>query len=163
VSTGQKVTLISDAYQTALFTGEITVINPKVDTNTRNVQIRATLKNPNHKLLPGMYVTVNIATGNVQRFITLPRTAIIYNTFGASVYRVDSNSQDKTSKSKLIAKQQLVTTGDTRGDQIAILSGIKEGETIVTTGQIKLRNGSPVTIDNSVSPSNDANPELKDQ
>jgi len=163
VSAGQKVTLISDAYQTALFTGEITVINPKVDTNTRNVQIRATLKNPNHKLLPGMYVTVNIATGNVQRFITLPRTAIIYNTFGASVYRVDSNSQDKTSKNKLIAKQQLVTTGDTRGDQIAILSGIKEGETIVTTGQIKLRNGSPVTIDNSVSPSNDVNPELKDQ
>ena len=159
----QKVTLKTDAYPAQTFTGDITVINPKVDINTRNVQVRATLNNPDHKLLPGMYATVNIATGLAQRYITLPRTTITFNAFGSTVYRVDTNGQDETGKPKLIAKQSFVTTGDTRGDQIAILTGVNEGETIVTTGQIKLRNGSPVIVDNSIQPSNDATPQPKDQ
>ena len=159
----QKVTLKTDAYPAQTFTGDITVINPKVDINTRNVQVRATLNNPDHKLLPGMYATVNIATGLAHRYITLPRTTITFNAFGSTVYRVDTNGQDETGKPKLIAKQSFVTTGDTRGDQIAILTGVNEGETIVTTGQIKLRNGSPVIVDNSIQPSNDATPQPKDQ
>jgi membrane fusion protein (multidrug efflux system) len=163
LETGQKVTLNTDAYAGQTFTGDITVINPKVDINTRNVQVRASLNNPDHKLLPGMYATVNIATGQAQRYITLPRTTITFNAFGSTVYRVDTSGQDEKGKPKLIAKQSFVTTGDTRGDQIAILSGVKEGETIVTTGQIKLRNGSPVTVDNSIQPSNDATPQPKDQ
>jgi membrane fusion protein (multidrug efflux system) len=163
LKTGQQVTLNSDAYPTDTFTGDITVINPIVDTNTRNVQIRATLNNLNHKLLPGMYVTVSITTGSAQRYITLPRTTITFNSFGSTVYRLENNGQDEKGKAKLIAKQSLVTTGDTRGDQITILTGVKEGETIVTTGQIKLRNGSPVTVDNSIQPSNDANPQPSDQ
>jgi membrane fusion protein (multidrug efflux system) len=163
LKTGQQITLNSDAYPTDTFTGEITVINPKVDTNTRNVKIRATLNNPNHKLLPGMYVTVSITTGSAQRYITLPRTTITFNSFGSTVYRLENNGQDEKGKAKLIAKQSLVTTGATRGDQITILTGVKEGETIVTTGQIKLRNGSPVTVDNSIQPSNDANPQPSDQ
>ena len=160
---GQKVTLKTDAYPAQTFTGDITVINPKVDINTRNVQVRATLKNPKHRLLPGMYVTVNVATGLAQRYITLPRTAITFNAFGSTAYRVENNGQDEKGKPKLIAKQVFVTTGDTRGDQIAILTGVNEGDTIVTTGQIKLRNGSPVTVDNSIQPSNDAAPQPKDQ
>lgn len=163
LKTGQQVTLNSDAYPTDTFTGDITVINPIVDTNTRNVQIRATLNNPKHKLLPGMYVTVSITTGSAQRYITLPRTTITFNSFGSTVYRLENNGQDEKGKAKLIAKQSLVTTGATRGDQITILTGVKEGETIVTTGQIKLRNGSPVTVDNSIQPSNDANPQPSDQ
>ena len=159
----QKVTLKTDAYPAQTFTGDITVINPKVDINTRNVQVRATLNNPDNKLLPGMYATVNIATGLAHRYITLPRTTITFNAFGSTVYRVDANGQDETGKPKLIAKQSFVTTGDTRGDQIAILTGVNEGETIVTTGQIKLRNGSPVIVDNSIQPSNDATPQPKDQ
>ena len=160
---GQKVTLKTDAYPAQTFTGDITVINPKVDINTRNVQVRATLNNPDHKLLPGMYATVTIATGLAHRYITLPRTTITFNAFGSTIYRVDANGQDETGKPKLIAKQSFVTTGDTRGDQIAILTGVNEGETIVTTGQIKLRNGSPVIVDNSIQPSNDATPQPKDQ
>jgi membrane fusion protein (multidrug efflux system) len=163
LKTGQQITLNSDAYPTDSFTGDITVINPIVDTNTRNVQIRATLNNPKHKLLPGMYVTVSITTGSAQRYITLPRTTITFNSFGSTVYRLENNGQDEKGKAKLIAKQSLVTTGATRGDQITILTGVKEGETIVTTGQIKLRNGSPVTVDNSIQPSNDANPQPSDQ
>ncbi len=163
LKTGQQITINSDTYPSDSFTGDITVINPIVDTNTRNVQIRATLNNPNHKLLPGMYVTVSITTGNAQRYITLPRTTITFNSFGSTVYRLENNGQDEKGKAKLIAKQSLVTTGATRGDQITILTGVKEGETIVTTGQIKLRNGSLVTVDNSIQPSNDANPQPSDQ
>jgi membrane fusion protein (multidrug efflux system) len=163
LKTGQKVTLKTDAYPAQTFTGNITVINPKVDIDTRNVQVRATLNNPDHKLLPGMYATVTIATGLAHRYITLPRTTITFNAFGSTIYRVDANGQDETGKPKLVAKQSFVTTGDTRGDQIAILTGVNEGETIVTTGQIKLRNGSPVIVDNSIQPSNDATPQPKDQ
>jgi membrane fusion protein (multidrug efflux system) len=159
----QKVTLNTDAYPAQTFTGGITVINPKVDVNTRNVQVRATLNNPEHQLLPGMYATVTIATGLAQHYITLPRTTITFNAFGSTVYRVDTDGQDDKGKTKLMAKQSFVTTGDTRGDQIVILSGVKEGETIVTTGQIKLRNGSPVIVDNTIQPSNDATPQPKDQ
>jgi len=160
---GQQVTLKTDAYPTQTFTGTITVINPKIDINTRNVLVRATLKNPGQKLLPGMYATMNVATGLAQRYITLPRTAITFNSFGATVYRVEDGGKDEKGKPKLIAKQSFVTTGDTRGDQIAILKGVNEGETIVTSGQIKLRNGSPVTMDNSVQPSNDHAPQPIDQ
>ena len=163
IKIGQIVSLKTDAYPTQTFTGTITVINPKVDVNTRNVLIRATLNNPEHKLLPGMYATVNIAIGLAQRYITLPRTAITFNSFGSTVYRVENSSQDEKGRPKLIAKQSFVTTGDTRGDQIAILKGVNEGETIVTSGQIKLRNGSPITVDNSVQPSNDDAPHPNDQ
>ncbi len=160
---GQLVNLKSDTYPNQTFTGEMTVINPKVEINTRNVQLRATLKNPHNKLLPGMYVTISITTGAAESFITLPRTALTFNTFGSSVYRLESNGVNEKGQPKLIAKQSIVVTGETRGDQVAILSGINAGDTIVTAGQIKLHNGSPVTVDNSIQPSNEANPQPIDQ
>ncbi len=160
---GQQVNLKSDTYPAQTFTGEITVINPKVELNTRNVRLRATLKNSQNKLLPGMYVTVNITTGAANSFITLPRAALTFNTFGSSVYRIEKNGVDEKGLPKLIAKQSIVITGAMRGDQVAILSGISAGDTIVTAGQIKLHNGSPVTVDNSIQPSNQANPQPIDQ
>ena len=160
---GQQVNLKSDTYPAQTFTGEITVINPKVELNTRNVRLRATLKNPQNKLLPGMYVTVNITTGTANSFITLPRAALTFNTFGSSVYRIEKNGVDEKGLPKLIAKQSIVITGDMRGDQVAILSGINAGDTIVTAGQIKLHNGSPIAVDNSIQPSNQANPQPIDQ
>ncbi len=160
---GQPVNLKSDTYPTQTLTGEITVINPKVEINTRNVRLRATLKNPQNKLLPGMYVTVSITTGTVKSFITLPRTALTFNTFGSSVYKLENNGVNDKGQPKLTAKQSIVVTGETRGDQIAILSGINAGDIIVTAGQIKLHNGSPVTVDNSIQPSNEANPQPIDQ
>ena len=160
---GQQVNLKSDTYPAQTFTGEITVINPKVELNTRNVRLRATLKNSQNKLLPGMYVTVNITTGAANSFITLPRAALTFNTFGSSVYRIEKNCVDEKGLPKLIAKQSIVITGAMRGDQVAILSGISAGDTIVTAGQIKLHNGSPVTVDNSIQPSNQANPQPIDQ
>ncbi|MGZ8928578.1 MAG: efflux RND transporter periplasmic adaptor subunit [Methylobacter sp.] len=163
LKSGQSVTLSTDAYPEQKFTGEISVINSKVDTNTRNVQVRAMLKNPEHRLLPGMYATVSAATGRPQQYITLPRTAITFNPYGATVFRLENSTQDKTGRPGLIAKQTFVTTGETRGDQVAIIKGVNEGDTVVTSGQIKLRNGTPVLVDNSVQPGNDANPQPKDQ
>jgi membrane fusion protein, multidrug efflux system len=157
VRLGQAVTVKVDAFKDRDFVGEVSAINPKVDTGSRNVQIRATLKNPDHQLLPGMYATVDIATGSEQNYVTLPQTAITYNPYGDTVYLVDSkNGPD--GKSKLIARQSFVTTGPTRGDQVAVLKGVKEGDLVVTAGQIKLHNGSTILIDNTVTPTADAAP-----
>jgi membrane fusion protein (multidrug efflux system) len=160
VRIGQTVAVKIDAYKGQTFTGEITALNPKVDASSRNVQIRATLKNADHKLLPGMYATVDISTGAPQKYITLPQTVITYNPYGDTVYIVDDKGKDADGKPQLIARQTFVTTGLTRGDQVAVLKGVNEGDSIVTAGQIKLHNGSIVLIDNSISPTADATPNV---
>jgi membrane fusion protein, multidrug efflux system len=160
VRIGQKVALKVDAYKDQTFAGEISAVNPKVDASSRNVQIRATLKNADHRLLPGMYATIDIATGEPQNYITLPQTAITYNPYGDTVYIVDDKGADAGGKPHLIARQTFVTAGLTRGDQVAVLKGIKEGDMVVTAGQIKLHNGSVVMIDNSITPTADAAPNV---
>jgi membrane fusion protein (multidrug efflux system) len=163
VRLGQTVTMKVDAFRDQTFAGEISALNPKVDAGNRNVEIRATLQNPDHKLLPGMYATVDIATGSPQSYITLPQTAITFNPYGDTVYVVDSKAADANGKPQLIARQTFVTTGPTRGDQVAVLKGIGEGDLIVTAGQIKLHNGSTILIDNTITPTADAAPVLIDR
>ena len=155
---GQSVRVRVDAFKEQTFPGEISAINPKVDASSRNVQIRATLKNPDHKLLPGMYATVGISTGAPQSYITLPQTAITYNPYGDTVYVVDTKGGQDGGKPQMTARQTYVTVGPTRGDQVAVLKGVNEGETVVTAGQLKLHNGSVVLIDNSIMPTADAAP-----
>jgi membrane fusion protein, multidrug efflux system len=158
----QKVTLSTDAFPGQQFTGEIGSIDPKVDPATRNVQVRAAVRNAKKNLLPGMFATVAITSGGPQRFLTLPQTAVSYNPYGDTVFVVEEQ-QGQNGKPTLLAQQKFVTTGETHGDQVAILSGIKEGDTVVTAGQIKLRSGRPVIVNNSIQPSNDAAPKPKDQ
>lgn len=171
---GQKVEVHVDTFPGQVFTGEVVAINPKVDVGSRNVQIRASLRNPDRKLLPGMYAKVEIDTGSPQSYVTLPQTAISYNPYGDTAYIVEdkgpaTNCQDKERDKdrkcppELVVKQTFVTTGATRGDQVAVLKGIEEGETIVTAGQIKLHNGSAITVSNEVQPSDDANPKPTDR
>ncbi len=163
VKVGQQVTVRTDAWPGKPFTGKISVIDPKVDANTRNVKVRARLDNPEKKLLPGMYATVDVATGEPRRLITLPQTAVSYNPYGNIVYVVESKGKDEKGKPQLVAKQVLVTAGDKRGDQVAILKGIHKGDTVVTAGQIKLHNGASVAINNSIQPTNNPNPQPKDE
>jgi membrane fusion protein, multidrug efflux system len=163
IKVGQSVTMKVDAYLDKTFSGEISAINPKVDVSTRNLQVRATLKNPDRKLLPGMYATVDIDVGQPQRYVTLPQTAITFSAYGDTVYVVENKGKDANGQPQLVARQTFVTTGSTRGDQVAVLSGLKDGETIVTAGQIKLHNGAPLRINNSVQPTNDPNPTPVDQ
>lgn len=158
----QKVTLRTDAFPDQEFSGEISSIDPKVDTATRNVQIRGTVRNPKRSLLPGMFATASIASGGPERFLTLPQTAVSYNPYGDTVFVVEEHKTED-GKASLVAQQKFVTTGVTRGDQVAILSGIKDGDTVVTAGQIKLRSGFPVIVNNSIQPANDPAPKPRDQ
>ncbi len=159
----QGLTIKIDTYPNQDFAGTITAINPKVDSATRNVQVRATLKNPDRRLLPGMYATIAIAAGGKQRYVTLPQTAVAYNPYGETVYVVDDKGKDANGQPQLVARQTFITAGPTRGDQVAILAGVDEGQTVVTAGQVKLHNGSTVVIDNSIRPTADANPMPLDQ
>ncbi len=160
---GQKVTVHTDAYPNQEFEGDITALNAKVETSTRNILVRAALKNPDQLLLPGMFANVSVAIGEPQKQLTLPQTAISYNPYGNTVYIVEDQGQDDKGAAKLIAKQTFVTTGETRGDQVAVLTGIKEGDTIVSVGQMKLHNGSPLVINNEIQPTNDPAPKPEDK
>ena len=162
IALGQKIVLKTDAFQSQQFPGEVSSIDPKVDPATRNVQVRATVRNPKRSLLPGMFATVVLASGGPQRFLTLPQTAVSYNPYGDTVFVVEE-SKGKDDKIGLVAQQKFVTTGEARGDQVAILSGIKEGDTVVTAGQLKLRSGFPVIVNNAILPTNESAPKPKDQ
>ncbi|MGY9105574.1 MAG: efflux RND transporter periplasmic adaptor subunit, partial [Alphaproteobacteria bacterium] len=153
---GQSVSISVDGYSDAPFMGEIATIDPKVDQATRNIAVRAIVKNEDRRLLPGMYATANIDTGAAQEFLTVPQTAVTFNPYGNTVYRIEEVTED--GERHLIATQTFVTTGETRGDQITILSGVSPGEVIVSAGQFKLQNGVTIEINNSVQPSNDPNP-----
>ncbi|MGC1696068.1 MAG: efflux RND transporter periplasmic adaptor subunit [Pseudolabrys sp.] len=163
VKVGQAVTAKVDTFPDRSFAGTILAINSMVDPATRNAQIRATFSNKDDLLLPGMFATVDIDTAEPQKYVTLPQTAIAYNSYGDIVYLVENKGKDAKGKPQLVARQTFVTTGATRGDQVAIITGVKDGDTVVTAGQVKLRNGSPVLINNDVQPANNPNPKPVDR
>jgi membrane fusion protein (multidrug efflux system) len=105
-----------------------------------------------------MFATLDIAVGAPQRQVTLPQTAITFTSYGNTVYIVEDKGKKANGQPDLVGRQTFVTTGATRGDQVAVLSGVKEGDVVVTAGQIKLHNGSPLAIDDSVKPTDDADP-----
>jgi membrane fusion protein, multidrug efflux system len=162
VSLGQSVAVLSDAYLGQTFSGKVTAIDAKIDTTTRNVQIEATVANPKKLLLPGMFGRAAVDSGEKKTYLTLPQTAITYNPYGATVF-IAADKKDAKGNPQLQAQQVFITAGPTRGDQVAILKGLSEGATVVTSGQLKLKNGSPVRVDNSVQPLNDQNPTPQEQ
>lgn len=160
IQVGQEIVVTTDAFKDASFTGKVTAVSPKVDTNTRNIQIEAQLANPDKKILPGMFANVNIKLGDEVKMLTLPQTAVTYNPYGSTVFIAKpTGKKDKQGKPALEAQQVFVTTGPTRGDQVAILKGVEEGATVVTSGQLKLKNGTPLIVNNKVLPSNSPNPQ----
>jgi membrane fusion protein, multidrug efflux system len=158
IAVGQKVAIHVDTFPGKGFPGAIVAVSSKIDAATRNVQVRASLANPDHTLLPGMFATVSIDVGQPQRFVTLPQTAVTFNPYGSTVYVVDNKGKDDKGQDQLVARQVFVTTGDTRGDQIEVLKGVSAGDHVVTAGQIKLRNGSRLNVNNTVQPSDNPNP-----
>jgi membrane fusion protein (multidrug efflux system) len=167
VSIGQALTLTTDTYPGVAFVGKINAINTKIDINTRNVQVEATMPNAKRQLLPGMFASVRVNSGDENRYLTLPQTAITFNPYGNTVFVVKSSDKkedkDEKGNAKLLAQQVFVTTGPTRGDQVAILKGIEAGTQVVTSGQVKLKNGTPLIIDNKVQPSNSPDPKPQEQ
>jgi membrane fusion protein (multidrug efflux system) len=183
---GQVVDVATDSYPGTAFPGRITAINAKVDPATRNVLIEATLPNVKRQLLPGMFANVAVEIGEKKRYLTLPQTAITYNPYGSTVFivrpksEVDAEARAASAAASgaaaaapapaasaagdsLVAQQIFVTAGETRGDQVAVLKGVKEGQLVVTSGQVKLKNNTPVVIDNSVQPANSPNPKPQEQ
>jgi membrane fusion protein (multidrug efflux system) len=105
-----------------------------------------------------MYASVEVEAGTAQSYVTLPQTAVTYNPYGDTVYTVQETGKGPDGKPVLVARQGFVTVGATRGDQVAVLKGVKEGDVVVTSGQLKLRNGAVVIINNKVQPSNSPAP-----
>jgi len=149
--------VLSDTAPGKSFEGKIIALDPKVDTATRNVRVRAEVPNPGKTLLPGMFATVLTDIGRSQRLLTLPQTAITYNPYGDVVYVVGKAKNDK-GKEVLVVNQRFVTLGETRGDQVAVLSGVTEKDLVVSTGQLKLKNGAVVIVNNIIKLPNDAAP-----
>jgi len=163
VKIGQKVTVSTDAVPGRAFEGRISAISPKVDPDTRNIQIEATIANAKHELLPGMYASTTVESGGVEQYLTLPQTAVTYNPYGESVYVIEEGGKGDDGKPLLTAKQTFVTVGETRGDQVAILKGVNPGDMVATSGQLKLKNGSAVIINNAIQPTNESAPQPTDQ
>ncbi len=158
IKVGQTVSAGIDTYPQDHFAGKVVSINSKVDPTSRNVQVRASFGNTDRRLLPGMYATVRVDNGDTTTQLTLPQAAITYNPYGDTVYLVTKNGKDEKNNDKLVVNQRFVKLGATRGDQVAVVSGVAAGDEVVTAGQMKLRNGAPVTVNNSVKPTDDATP-----
>ncbi len=157
----QKVKVLSDAYPNKGFEALITTIQPLVDPNTRNIEVEATIQNADLLLKPGMFARVAVNVESKRKYITLPQSAISFNPYGDIVYVVkDSGKKNSLNQPELIAKQIFVTLGDSRGEQVSVLQGINPGEIVVTSGQLKLRNGSPIVVNNTIQPSDQADPKV---
>ena len=127
-------------------------MNPQVDSATRNIRVQATVANTRELLRPGMFVNVTLVLPDVQAVLTIPSTAVLYAPYSDSVFVVEDKSSDTGVSLGSVVSQQFVRLGEKRGDFITVLSGIKEGETVVSTGAFKLRNGQAVVVDNTLSP-----------
>lgn len=159
--TGAKVEVTSDALPKSE-TGHVTALDSIVDEATRNIQVQAVFDNGDGKLRPGMFVETQLAQGAHQSVVPLPASAISYAPFGDSVFIVEQMKDPKSGKNYLGVRQQFVKLSGSRGDQVAIISGVKPGEQIVTSGVFKLRPGAAVNVNNTVMPSNSTAPKPED-
>jgi membrane fusion protein (multidrug efflux system) len=149
VHRGHSVRVTSDALPGATIEGKVTAISPEVDADTRNIKVEATVNNKGQKLRPGMFVNVSVGLPARQAVLAIPATAILYAPFGDSVFVIEEAKGGIDSK---VLRQQFIRLGQKQGDFVAVTSGLKEGENIVSTGVFKLRNGQSVVIDNKLAP-----------
>lgn len=161
IAVGQPVKVTTDAWPGRTFTGKISALNARIDPTSRMLQVRADVANADGALLPGMFVEVSIATGPPRQLVTIPLAAVAFNPYGALVYVV-RDEKAANGADQHVVKQQFVTTGDQRGDQVSILKGIGANDVVVTAGQLKLHNGALVQIDNAVQPTDNPAPRPTD-
>jgi membrane fusion protein, multidrug efflux system len=152
LQTGQKVRLRTDTFPGAGWQGAISTVNPEVDPATRNVRVRATFENPDGRLRPGMFVNVDVLSGETRQTLVVPATAVLYAPYGDSVYVLEEKKDEKTGQVAMVAQQRFIRAGDRRGDFVAVVDGLKKGETIVSSGAFKLRNGMAVAVNNALAP-----------
>jgi membrane fusion protein, multidrug efflux system len=161
VRVGHRITVRADASKGAGLSGRVTAFDAIVDEATRNVQVQATLSNPGGALRPGMFVQTELSLASSRTVIALPASAISYAPFGDSVFIVTDLEGENGQRYRGV-RQQFVKLGGARGDQIAVVSGIRLGDEIVTSGVFKLRNGIAVVVNNKVQPANKPAPKPED-
>ena len=157
LKTGQPVQVTCDAYPDQKFDGVLTAINPDLDSTTRSVTLQATFENTNQLLRPGMFVRAAVTLPQAEAVLAVPATAVLSAPFGDSVYVIE---QSTYAAGGLVVRQQFVRTGQSHGDFVSVVSGLKVGDKVVSAGLFKLRNGAPVTVNNDImqKPSNTPHP-----
>ncbi|HYG69016.1 MAG TPA: efflux RND transporter periplasmic adaptor subunit [Anaeromyxobacteraceae bacterium] len=162
VTHGQKARLRTDAFPGKSWDGQVETVNPQVDPATRNVRIRATFTNPGGTLRPGMFGNVEVIAPEKWQAVVIPATAVLYAPYGDSVFVIEK-PKDAPPDAPQVALQKFVRLGERRGDFVAVTSGLNAGETVVSTGAFKLKNGMPVVVNNALAPDAKAAPKPVDE
>jgi membrane fusion protein (multidrug efflux system) len=158
---GRTLRVTSDNLPGMEFAGRVTAVDSVVSEATRNIQVQATLLNPGGKLRPGMFVQVAVVSGANRPVVALPASAVSYAPYGDSVFVV-SDLKDQHGQTYRGVRQQFVKIEGSRGDQVAVVSGVNPGDEVVTSGVFKLRNGVAVQVNNKVQPGNNPSPKPED-
>lgn len=161
LTVGRAIRIKSDAAPKDTFEGKITAISPEVDALTRSIRLQATIANSEEKLRSGMFASVEVVLPEATKVLAIPATAVLYAPYGDSVFVIDEK-KDASGKAEQVLRQQFVRLGDTRGDFVSVVDGLKPGEQIVTSGVFKLRPGMHVVIDNKLAPKPQLSPKPKD-
>ena len=159
---GQKARVRVDVFPQDTWEGVLTTINPEVEVSTRNVRMRATVPNPQGRLLPGMFANVELLAEGKKRVVTIPATAVLFAPYGDSVFLL-VEGKDATGKPSLVAQQRFVRLGERRGDFVEVTSGLTPGETVANNGAFKLRNGATVLVNDALAPKPEAAPQPVDR
>jgi membrane fusion protein (multidrug efflux system) len=162
IRVGQRARLRTDAFPDDLWEGEVTIVNPEVSTATRNVRVRLTVPNADGRLRPGMFANVEILSGEATPVLVIPATAVVFAPYGDSVFAIEEKKDEQTGKTALVARQKFVRLGERRGDFVAVESGVAAGDTIVSAGAFKLRNGMAVAVTDAAGPRAEVAPRPKD-
>jgi membrane fusion protein (multidrug efflux system) len=149
---GTQVRISSDASAGDIYTGKITAISPEVDPVTRSIHARATLANRDKKLRAGMFANVEVVLPEQQKVLAIPATAVLFAPFGDSVFVIEKHEAEGGGGPQLTVRQRFVRLGAQRGDFVAVIEGLEEGEQVVSSGVFKLSSGMPVVIDNALAP-----------
>jgi membrane fusion protein (multidrug efflux system) len=149
---GTEVRVVTDAAPDELFSGHIIAVNPEIDQVTRSVRVRATLTNKGEQLRPGMFANVEVMLPSKQDVLSIPATAVLYAPYGDTVFVVETKKDEKSGQEQKLLRQQIIRLGKARGDFVSVTDGLKEGDTVVTSGVFKMRPNMPVVIDNTLAP-----------
>ncbi len=150
IRVGQSARMRVDTFPDLVWEGVVTTVNPEVDVATRNVRVRATFRNPDERLRPGMFAKVEVFQPQKRSVLAIPATAVIYAPYGDSVFVLEEKQAG--GKTTTVARQKFVRLGERRGDFVEVASGLSEGETVVSAGAFKLRNGTAVAVNNALAP-----------
>jgi membrane fusion protein (multidrug efflux system) len=162
LKTGMVVRVTTDAYVGQAFEGTLSAISPELDQQTRSVGLRATFTNAGQLLRPGMFVRVEVLLPEERPVLAIPATSVLSATYGDSVYVIESRAATNNVKAGLVVRQQIIRTGEVRGDFVSVVAGLKAGERVVRSGIFKLRNGMSVIENNDLVPKTDLAPSPSD-